>query len=338
MIAYQAASQGIDRFPCIHIGMPKTGTKTLQMCLFARHSQVDFLGTYTGHPKRWPRQCRDRDVEELMAELIWDRHERPDLERAAACFKRAVKPSLDRGLTPVWSWESLMENRPEVQRQRAENLKVIFGDCKIIATIRHPIKLLESLYLQLLKRDNIGGMAHVGRPPRYEPIDEWILENWDRIGDAPKSHLEYPEALEIYADVFGRENVGVFLFEQLLNDPRRYYAGVCEFVGIAAEEAISHCEGERENQRWTRQQMMRLQSIHSSWIASTVFRYSPRGFRRRLLGLHDDHGCAILHREPAARATISTPLKERVHEKTRAGNRRLMEQWNLPLADYQYPV
>jgi hypothetical protein len=245
---------------------------------------------------------------------------------------------LERGLLPVWSWESLMENRPEVQRQRAENLKAVFGDCKIIATIRHPIRLIESLYLQLLKRDNVGGMARLGRPLRFEPIDQWIMANWDAVGAPPKAHLEYPEALEIYADVFGRENVGVFLFEQLLSDPRNYYESICRFIGIEAQEAIAHCEGERENQRWTELQMRRLHSVHSSRLASTLFRYSPRAVRRQMLGMSGHHESTGSVVGKSARVAIPEHLQDKLGEKTRAGNRRLMEIWNLPLDQYQYPI
>jgi hypothetical protein len=324
--------------PCLHIGMPKTGTKTLQMCLFARHSQVDFLGTYTGNQRQWPRQCRDEDIQELMAELIWDCYRSPSISKARAIFDRAVSPSQQRGRVPVWSWESLMENRPEVQRQRAENLRAVFGECKVIATIRHPLKLVESLYLQLLKRDNVGGRARMGRPPRFEPIDQWIRANWDSIGSPPKAHLEYPEALEIFAEVFGRENVRVFLFEQLLTDPRAYYEAICSFVGIDAEEAVAHCEGERENQRWTEPQLQRLREVHGSLWSSTVFRIAPRTVRRQMLGFPRQVNAASPPHEKSARIVIADPLQEAILEKTRPGNRRIAHTWNLPLDAYQYPV
>jgi hypothetical protein len=339
MITSSLNTRHMTHLPCLHIGMPKTGTKTLQMCLFSRHSQIDYLGTYIGTPRTRPRQCRDRKVLMMMNELIWDRFETPDLDRARELYEQEVVPSQTRGKIPVWSWESLMENRPEVQRKRAENLKTAFGTCRIIATIRHPVKLIESLYLQLLRRDNIGAHARLGKPPRFETIDQWATTNWHRVGDAPKSQLEYAQAIEIFADVFGADNVGVFLFEQLVQHPREYYSGICEFIGISPDEGVRLCEGQRENQRWTGRQVERLRVIESSPWFATLFRFSPSPMRRWML--RDRQGGDIsLQRESKQRAPagMTDDLTQQICEKTRSGNRRLMERWNLPLDEFQYPV
>ena len=37
-----------ERIPVIHIGMPKTATKTLQWRLFNGHSEVFYLGRFDG--------------------------------------------------------------------------------------------------------------------------------------------------------------------------------------------------------------------------------------------------------------------------------------------------
>ena len=338
MITKPREPQAADRCCCLHIGMPKTATKTLQMCLFACHSEVDYLGTYTGSRRKWLRQCRTQDIATLMGELIWDRYKMPDLSGCRLLFDRAVAPSLDQGLVPVWSWESLMENRPEVQRQRAENLRAVFGSCKIIVTIRHPITLIESLYLQLLKRDNVGGQSGFGKRLVYQPIDRWLDDNWDAIGAPPKAHLEYASAIDIYADVFGRENVGVFLFEQLAADPRTYYENICGFMGINPEEAMSHIDGERKNERWTDTQLERLGSIHGSLLKSVLFRFSTRAVRRQMLGLPRNTRGVPPPGSKGAKLSISPRLKQRIYDKTREGNRWLKEGWDLPMDDYQYPV
>ena len=44
---------GISKYPTpvIHIGMPKTATKTLQWRLFAEHSEIYYLGRFDGSLK-----------------------------------------------------------------------------------------------------------------------------------------------------------------------------------------------------------------------------------------------------------------------------------------------
>jgi hypothetical protein len=326
-----------SRLATLHIGMPKTATKTMQMCVFARHSEIDYLGTYTRRRDK-PRQCRDHDIEQLMAELIWDRYESPDLSLSREIYDRAVRPALLQGNVPVWSWESLIENNPHILRQRAENLHEVFGDCRIIVAIRHPVKLVESLYLQMLKRDHIGGRAKVGKRVNYQPIDRWISKRWGVEGHAPNAHLNYAKSIQIYADVFGADRVGVFPFEQLIEDPVAYYRAVCEFMKINSEEAIQHAEGERENQRWTAAQIERLQTTSQSWVESLRFRFSNRSQRRKLLGVLRDGSTPETDRSGPARAPLSEEWIQRIQDRTRTGNRQLARNWSLPLEKYDYPL
>jgi hypothetical protein len=320
---------------CLHIGMPKTGTKMLQTCLFARHSQVEFLGTYIGNRRRF-RQCRDGTVEELFNELLWERKDAPDFARCRDLFQETVAPALEIGRRPVWSWESLMEGRHEDQRRRAENLKAVFGECRVIVGLRHPVRLVESLYLQLLKRDNVGSRASFRAGVRYMPIERWIEKNWERVGHAPRAHLEYAEAAEIFADVFGAESVGVFLFEQLVEDQPAYIDAICRFAGIDPREGVAHTLHRQENQRWTQVQIDRLRKIHGSLVRSTLFRLAGKPSRRRMLGL--SRKGRPLSDAPPARVPIPEDWQQRIMDKTREGNRRLMERWSLPLDRYGYPL
>lgn len=328
------APGGPEQVCCLHIGLPKTATKTLQMQLFARHSQVEYLGTYTGSRRQY-RQCRDAQVEGIMAELIWDFRDRPDFARASKLFAQAVRPAMDAGRLPVWSWESLVEDRHEVQRQRAENLKTVFGDAKIIVGIRHPVRLVESLYLQLLKRDNVGARASFRRGVWYLPIDKWLARQWGRGGHPPKSQLEYARAIEIFADVFGDDRMGIFLFEQLVADPADYVRSICGFLEIDAAEGVAHTRDKRENARWVQEQLDRLQRIQQSPVLSTAFRFADKKTRRQMLGI-PRRGPAP--EGPPARAEMSDLWRERIEEKSREGNRRLAQRWNVPLAKYGYPL
>jgi hypothetical protein len=295
---------------------------------------VEFLGTYIGTHGR-TRQCRDEQVESMMNELIWDHYKRPDLALARRVFDQSVRPALDAGLLPVWSWESLVENRHEVQRQRAENLKAVFGDCKILVGIRHPVRLVESLYLQLLKRDNVGMKASFRRGIWYQPINKWLDHHWERAGGPPTAQLEYAEAIEIFADVFGEDRMGIFVYEQLAADPAEYIRSICRFLDIDAEQGVTHALGKRENARWSQRQIERIQEIQRSPVQSMAFRFANKKARRFMLGIRDG-GKPI--EGPPARAEISDGWRERIEDKTRQANQRLVQRWNLPLAEYGYPL
>jgi len=330
-------SLNADQQCVIHIGMPKTGTKTLQMCLLARHSQVDYLGTYTG--KKVPfQQCRDAEIEKLMTELLWDNFENPDWDQCERIVQESIQPMKTLGLVPVWSWESLIENSHRVQKIRAENLKKILGNCRIVVTIRHPFKLIESLYLQLLKRDNVGSHAKVGTPIRYQSLDEWMTEMWEQEALPPKVHLEYAQSIQMFADVFGQENVGLFLFEDLVQKPELYYQSICEFMGVDASQAWEHVSGEKQNQRWTVNQIDRLKRISESYVKSRMFQYSSRNRRKKMIGIPGTHTKTREDLSGPAKASLSQDWQHKIEEKTAEGNRMLAKLWSLPLQEYGYPV
>jgi len=319
-----------------HIGLPKTATKTLQMGLFARHSEVDFLGTYT-RPMRKYRQCRDTEIEKLMATLLWDDLNDPDLRESRELFEKAVEPSLRNGRVPVWSWESLIEDSPHIRKIRAENIRAIFGNCRILITIRHPFNLVESLYLQNLKRENIA-RSRVGKKVDCPSIDTWISERWEKEGYAPNSQIQYADSIRIYSEIFGRENIGIFLFEQLQNDSDAYYRSICGFIGIDHDEALQHVLGKAHNQRWTTAQMERLQRERNSWLHGVRFRYSDRKKRRAILGMAADGSIPDDDSSAPAEAPLSAFWQEQIHEKTYQGNRFLVENWGLDLEAFDYPL
>jgi hypothetical protein len=182
----------------------------------------------------------------------------------------------------------------------------------------------------------VGSRASLRAGVCYQPIDRWLAKNWDRPGHAPRAHLEYAEAVEIFADVFGDDSVGVFLFEELVEDQRGYIEAICRFAGIDPREGVAHTLNRQANQRWTQEQLDRLRKIHGSLKQSTLFRLAHRRTRRQMLGL--SLGGRPLSDGPPARATIPDDWQQRIMDKTRDGNRRLMERWNLPLGCYGYPL
>ena len=65
-----------DRGLVLHVGLTKTGSTTLQTGLFARHSQVYFLGKRT-QKRDEENGCRSHTVYEIFRPLLWDRNAKP---------------------------------------------------------------------------------------------------------------------------------------------------------------------------------------------------------------------------------------------------------------------
>ena len=320
---------------CIHIGLPKTATTMLQDHLFVRHSQVEYLGTYHQRAKQQYRQCRDEAVQEIIDQLIHQGRSRPDLPRCRHLFAESVAPALEAGRVPLWSWESLGLNHLKTREQRAKNLRAVFEPCKALIALRHPVRLVESVYFQTLRATNVARKSRFGRGPRYLTIDQWLERSWTTSAKAPLSHLDYAATIDLFARVFGKESVGVFLFEDLARDSTAFIESVCRFIGIDSQEGVKLAADKRARNRTTVQEIERLKQVQGSFFQSMVFRFAARGKRRRMLGLRARGGAPDGER---ARAPVPQRWQERIAEKTREGNRRLIEEWGLPMEKYDYPL
>ena len=308
----------------LHIGMPKTGTTTLQRSVFANHPELLFFG-------KAPKNCRGSIQHDLMAELVWRRFVKPDFNRAAELYAQLTRRAAEENRRLLYSQESLMLNRHRVQRFRAQNLKKIVGDAQILVCLRSPASLVQSVYTQTLKRDNIGSRAHVGKAHRFESFDKWIQKGFWQ-GRAPKTHLEYPKTLQIFADVFGTDAINIFLFEQLVEDQTRFIRDLCERIGIDADKGVELAEGKRLNPRWTQEQLDQLERLNKDPKRAMRFRGSNKQKRKEMLRVGQSND------SPKAVVDISPAWKKRIEDKTRSGNRMIEKQWGVPLEQYGYPV
>jgi len=323
------------RIPVIHIGMPKTATKTLQWRLFSGHSEIFYLGRFDGpkfqkYHKKYD-YCRDAYVQSLMNQIAYGRVDNPNYEECKKALTKIITPALKNNLLPVWSWESHFLAPLEIIQARAKNLKMVFDKAKIIINIRNPIDLVESHYFQKIKVDNVGGDKYRKFFPYYQPIDNWLHDNYDEYILCP---LQYADIIQALAKQFGKDNVHVFLFEELTYKPRDYISRICHVMEINPEEGINLYGDKVENRRWTQNQINELIKTTKSIPKKIIYNFSCVRKRRKLLGL-DKYNMSIVYGKNA-QANISSEWQEKIFNQTRQGNLWLQENYNLPLDKYKY--
>lgn len=325
--------------PCLHVGLPRTATTWLQWCLFERHEGIFYLGcsegpTFRGRGRH--SDCRDATVERLVRPLIHDDILRPDLDGSRRAHAESVAPAIARGLVPVLSWESLSLDAARSRQARAENLRAVFGEARILMVLRHPVDFLESSYFQILRRENFHGtyrrIAPERRPLRHFTFGEWIEAERER---EVRPHLEYADVVDSYAALFGRDRVHLFLFEDVAADPEGFVRRICAVLGVEAELGVRLTAGRRLNERFTQPQVERLRRLAGRRAVSRWLERAPAVLRMRLLGMNERHP---FRAAPPARAEISPRWREWIESSTRAGNRRLEREWGLPLSARGYPT
>lgn len=317
------------RKTCIHLGLPKTATTSIRFNLFAKHSQIHYLGKFLGGEvppaishvilKHWRM---------LIISLVLDA---PRSRNAPDLLVDEEKENQ----TPVLSMESLSGGPLLVKRLQAKRFKKYFGDCQAILFVREPSSFLKSFYAQMLRNFQERptgtcpvGMRTLGRHPHYFDINEWLQAAWNGI-NSPKNYISYADTAGIYADVFGKENVKILVFEEMIRNPEAFITQLCNIIGVDPGEGVNLMHGKRSNERLTTDYIRRLQEIEQSEILTEQFLNATPEARRKLLESKECTG-----------EKISPQLSEKWLKKINAvgdkQNRQLIQEWGLPLADYGY--
>ncbi len=311
----------------LHLGLPRTGTKTLQWHLFARHSEIHYLGAFIGRAfseKQGHGTMRNDAMRAIMEELAWGDVRWPNIASCRRHLRQAVEPSLERGRVPVLSWESFSTAVPQRRRRQARNLRKVFGPCRIALTLRRPVDLIESTYALVVRRENRPGK----RPGLwYQSIDDWLEDRHDWEIRPP---LDYFSTVEVYRKIFGEDSIKLFLFEQLAEDPEGYFGHWCRFLGIDPAEGVRLTRAKAENTTASAT-VARVARIQRSRLLTRLYGWLSPGrrfdwLRRPSLG-----------RAPV-RPRVSRAGRRRIARITREGNRQLAEQFDLPLERYGYPL
>src|SRR5687768_17162310 len=192
----RCSQRGAAAVIVIHPGMVKTATSTLQKHGFARHPEVHFLGTPAASDEL------DWAIREVgrADSLYYDQAAVSDVFRRAL----AVAPA---SRTVVLSYENYAFYESKDKGQVGARLKTLFPGAKILFTLRRQQDLVVSLYLTRLRH-------HIERKT-YLPFDEWFRVAAREPHLTALDDLRFQTIISHYVKLFGREQVGILLFEEL---------------------------------------------------------------------------------------------------------------------------
>ena len=309
----------------LHLGLPKTASTLLQKHLFGCHPDLDYLGKLR---TKWV----SPEVEKFVRRITTAQE--LDASLALGMREGYIEPALRGGRLPVLSNEGLSAGLPELHEERAEFLKQVWSPCSVLFFIRHPLRLVESLYFHRLRqyarkgmsphmRDSLGGRLYVD-------VNEWLEANLE-VEVGVFNLLDYARTIQVYCRILGRANVGVFLFEELTRDLEATIQQVCGCLGVNPATGLNLAREQPVNPRWTEQQVLRLKEISSSRWRSGIFRAMGMRRRDRMLAVKGSSS-------PARLDWTGSGWIERIEKQTAKGNRWLAQTFGLPLARYKYPL
>ncbi len=192
----------------IHVGDYKTGTTWLQEAVFPLNKEIQYLGDHFSN----------LELQKVLRELVDAR----DLDfNAIELRKRFIENFIrEKGKAVGISREAFSQSNyitGEHAKRNAERLKEVFGKTKIIYVIREQISMLGSIYSQYIKT---GGTRS---------FNDWFLDPIECKGIIER--LKYHKNIEMYYDIFGKENVLVLLFEELKYDKPNFLKKIYTHIG-----------------------------------------------------------------------------------------------------------
>lgn len=317
----------------LHLGLPKTGTKTLQHALFRQHSQVHFLGKYV--PGNHAKGCLSTEVYHFLDPLLWRNYGQLDLAKHRSRFEELMASASSEKRVTVGSWETLANADRENFYRMLERTVDVCGRARLMVCLRDPISWLPSLYLQHVRGHFVkrNRKYYFGNRAFLE-LKTWLQMQERRHGGISR-WLSYASNIQIAVKMLGKENVGVFLFEDLRSDPESYYRSIAEFLGIEPEECLKLTGSSHLNLRLLQSDMDYIRQVDSIWHERLRWRLSTPDERR---GRLPQRRRSARNQSEPARVELNDECREKVSNGTREGNRYLTDEFELDLASYGYPL
>ncbi len=295
----------------IHAGFDGTGQSTLQRQFLSVHPDILCLG---------------KPVSETLNKELRKSEISFDEDRI-----RALMASLTDGGSEDKLWilsDDNFTNYPPTIGLLAMRLRAMYPNARVFFTIRNQINLITSWYAQ-------GG--NISRAPkpfvgRHVSFDNFLDFEFGNYEESMMHSLEFEKVIRVYEDLFGAENVKVFVFENFISDKAAYLSDICRYIDVDPVPAAETFYGGHEKvrpsaanhyYRIARNHLLPGISIRNVIPGGTYLRQSLE---------------TLLKRGRPARITMPEAWRARLSEIYAPGNRRLSQRYNLSLEKLGYPT
>jgi len=315
----------------IHIGFSKTGTTTLQRAVFQNHSQLYYLGKT--QKSEHERQCVTADTFDFLTPLLWKTDQPYAVDAEKNFFTETLLPRVEPGKVILGSWEGLGQQGIASFEESINRLKAVCGECRILMSLRNPITRIPSLYLQHLR----GNQKQL--VDEFVTFEEWLAAQEERLGGL-REIFQYRDYVEVAVNALGKENVGVFLYEEFDTSPEAYLRGVSDFLGIDGQEVIELAEGQRHHTRLFASQVNQIEAKNSSFIGRLLWRFSSVERKKKSIGFADKNGVIqsnVAGDKPAS-VEFSHEMTQRISDAAREDNQWIVDNLHLELEKHGYSL
>ncbi len=302
--------------PVFHIGYPKTATSWLQTSLFPYIKNANYIP-------------RGETAHSFVECSHWDFH--PETVR------NSFIDNSDKQL--IFSLEGFVGTNHNyglngyLTLEHARRIKNTFPEARIVIFIRRQPDIIASSYAQYIK----GGGTHSLKKFLYHQslinLGGLMLFNWQ--------HFEYHHVIRLYIDLFGKDNVHVFIFEEFINGKREFVQSFCDRLGLETDtEKISLFNVNPGYRRIIK------------WIALLTNRFTERKMPNKYYLLHIPgwfrlskrillriNRYRIFGKHLSTKDYLSSKIKKEIEDYYRNSNQILISEFGLEkIKNYNYPI
>ncbi|MGD8430479.1 MAG: hypothetical protein PVH31_08720 [Ectothiorhodospiraceae bacterium] len=305
----------------IHIGYHKTATTWFQKRYYPNVANVAYVPRNTVQEAFLEPSAFRFDPAAARARLA--EYEREDAEWAVLCEEELSGNVHSGGMLGCQS------------RDVAQRLKRTFGDAEIVIFLRNQVDMTAALYAHYIRE----GGTH--RPERYlfpERFRKDVARHRFKYPLFSFDHLDYAGLVRYYRELFGASHVHVFLFEAFRDDPAAFVADYSARFGLASGGPEPGDNAENAGfalraltlARWLNHFTYR--SVLDKRVVARLLSNKLRSDLPRMMNRSRFRGGVASPQRLLRPETIDT-IRRRFTE----GNRWLMDELGLPLAEFGYP-
>lgn len=318
----------------IHVGYPKSASTTLQKHMFDKHPQINSLSTYpTGNVGKDSgeinTECaflKDQRLQDFYYQLTtFDPTDYAEYVQTDT-YKKLFADYADAGKAMLLSSERFTDVlfSHDSIRDKALRLKQIFPDAKILIVLRNQLNIIASQY-----RDQPFNprCVRIGRPVS---IERWVdIAFQDPLVKYANS-LNYYETVRCYSALFGKENVGVFLFEEMVDDLPLYAQRISEFIGIDSAQTALCLGGKHENSTVSHRYNTYRKLVRRGFPKVEKLSFLPKRIQRAIVH--------YLEQGPKKKHAMSSEMTSLVCRYFSESNQKLQQEFDVNLSKYNYPT
>ena len=172
--------------------------------------------------------------------------------------------------------------------------------------------------------------VRIGKPVS---LDKWIEIALEDNLTKYLSSLKYYEIADVYSELFGKDNVGLFLFEDLVSQPQKFAAQISAFLDIDAKETRTLLKNKHENKsvshRYKVYRTLVRRKLFPS-LDSPKLNFLPNIFKENVL--------LILKGGNKRNYDISLSVKTKIKDYFGISNKKLQDLYKLDLGVHDYPL